>query len=86
MQNAAKHAGEGATVRLRVAEEDGTLAFDVADDGAGFDATRIGLDGHGFVNMSDRLGAFGGTLAVTSAPGAGAKVSGRIPLPKPNVG
>jgi signal transduction histidine kinase len=86
MQNAAKHAGEGATVRLRVTEADGTLAFDVEDDGAGFDATRIGLDGHGFVNMSDRLGAFGGTLAVTSAPGAGAKVSGRIPLPKPNVG
>ncbi len=80
MQNAAKHAGEGTTIRLLVAERDGDLCFEVADDGAGFDADTVGLAGHGFVNMSDRLGAFGGTLSVTSAPGAGTTVAGRIPL------
>ena len=52
----------------------------MVDDGAGFDARRSGSTGHGFVNMSDRLGAFGGTLTVTSTPGEGAQVSGRIPL------
>jgi signal transduction histidine kinase len=80
MQNAAKHAGDGATVRLSIAQRDGVLTFDVADDGAGFDAHSVGLEGHGFVNMSDRLGAFGGTLSVSSEPGAGTTVSGSISL------
>ena len=38
MQNACKHAGERASIRLRVREEAGTLTFEVTDDGAGFDA------------------------------------------------
>ncbi len=80
MQNAAKHAGDGATVRLVVSERDHALTFEVADDGAGFDTGSVGIQGHGFVNMSDRLGAFGGTLSVTSAPGGGTTVAGRIPL------
>ena len=40
-----------------------------------------GEHGHGFVNMADRLGAFGGTLAVRSAPGAGTTITGSLPLP-----
>ena len=36
--------------------------------------------GHGFVNMSDRLGAIGGTLTVDSAPGQGTRISGVIPV------
>ena len=43
MQNACKHAGERATIRLRVREEPGTLTFEVIDDGAGFDAVGCGL-------------------------------------------
>jgi signal transduction histidine kinase len=81
MQNAAKHAGEGATVVLTVAEADGALRFEVADDGAGFVPEGAALTGHGFVNMSDRLGAIDGALEVTSAPGEGTTVAGRIPLP-----
>lgn len=54
--------------------------FEVADDGAGFDmASRRNL-GAGFVNMADRVGAIGGSLAVDSAPGTGTRVSGRIPV------
>ena len=47
-----------------MAEVDGALAFEVADDGAGFEVAGSSADGHGFVNMADRLGAFGGTLDV----------------------
>jgi len=36
--------------------------------------------GAGFVNMSDRVGAIGGTFSVTSAPGAGTTVAGSIPV------
>jgi signal transduction histidine kinase len=80
MQNAAKHAGEGATLEVRVWEEAGELAFEVVDDGAGFDVARTGVDGHGFVNMGDRLGAIQGQLTVWAAPGQGTRVGGKVPL------
>jgi signal transduction histidine kinase len=79
MQNACKHAGERATIRLRLREEPGTLTFEVIDDGAGFDAVGCGL-GAGFLNMADRLGAFGGRLRVDSAPGQGTRITGTVPV------
>jgi signal transduction histidine kinase len=82
MQNACKHAGERATIGLRVREEPGTLRFDVTDDGAGFDGAGRGL-GAGLRNMADRMGAFGGRLLVESAPGEGTQVTGTVPVPAP---
>lgn len=79
MQNAGKHAGPAAVVNVKVWQEDSALCFQVADDGTGFDTGASG-GGAGFVNMSDRVGAIGGTLQVASAPGRGTIVSGRIPL------
>jgi len=78
LQNASKHAPE-ATVTLRVWEEAGGLRFEVADDGPGFDVAAKGR-GQGFDNMSDRLGAIGGTVRWDSAPGAGTIISGTLPL------
>jgi len=78
IQNASKHAGEGATLTLRLREDAGMLTFDVVDDGEGFDAQGRGL-GAGFVNMADRLGALGGSLRVESAPQRGTTVSGAVP-------
>jgi signal transduction histidine kinase len=45
----------------------------------GFDATS-GDKGHGFVNMRDRVGAFGGTVVVDSAAGRGTRITGTIPV------
>ena len=78
IQNAAKHAGDGATQTLRVAEEGGALIFEAIDDGQGFDARGRGL-GAGFVNMDDRLRALRGSLRVDSAPGRGTRVTGILP-------
>ncbi|MGI9052086.1 MAG: GAF domain-containing sensor histidine kinase [Ilumatobacteraceae bacterium] len=80
LQNAGKHAGEGSTARVKVAEVNGALTFEVADDGAGFDAAGSAATGHGFVNMADRLGAFGGTVTVRSKPGAGTTILGTLPV------
>ena len=80
LQNAGKHAGSGATARLRVWEEAGGLLFEVSDDGAGFDPATSAGGGAGFVNMADRVGAMGGSFSLSSAPGRGTRVSGRIPL------
>jgi signal transduction histidine kinase len=81
LQNAAKHAGDGARATVTIARRDDGLAFAVADDGAGFDAAGPAGMGHGFVNMSDRVGAIGGTLTVESTPGEGTTISGIVPVP-----
>ena len=78
LQNAGKHAGEGAQATVRVWEEEGGLLFEVADDGSGL-APGAGR-GSGFTNMRDRLGAIGGKLRIESAPGRGTRVIGAIPL------
>jgi signal transduction histidine kinase len=77
LQNAGKHAGPDTKVRVSVDAEGGNLRFTVVDDGLGFDPTRTG--GHGFVNMRDRVGAIGGELVLTSAPGSGTTVAGTVP-------
>jgi signal transduction histidine kinase len=79
LQNAAKHAGDGAQAMITVHVDEGALLFEVHDDGAGFDVAAGG-HGHGFVNMSDRVGAIGGTITVESAPGRGTTIRGRLPL------
>jgi signal transduction histidine kinase len=76
MQNAAKHAGDGATVTVSVVEEPGRLRFEVSDTGPGFDVDTV-IGGSGFVNMADRLGAVGGTLDVSSSP-EGTNIGGVI--------
>jgi signal transduction histidine kinase len=79
LQNAAKHAGEGAAVKVSLAEQDGDLTFEVADSGKGFDpASHNGSTG--LQNMADRIGALGGQLSIESNPGAGTKVRGAIPV------
>jgi signal transduction histidine kinase len=78
LQNAGKYAGEGASATVELHEEEGSLAFVVNDDGAGFDVAERGA-GAGFTNMLDRLGALGGTLRVESAPGRGTRVAGAVP-------
>ncbi len=78
LQNAAKHAPES-HVQLRVWEEEGGLLFTVSDDGPGFDP-KVAQAGHGFMNMSDRLGAIGGSVRWESAPRVGSTVRGSIPL------
>ena len=74
LQNAGKHAGDvgrdGDDRPWRGAERPGLLVFEVADDGAGFDPAGSAGRGHGFVNMSDRLGAIGGTVRGRLRPGA----------------
>jgi signal transduction histidine kinase len=78
VQNAAKHAPD-ALVSIRIAVRGGMLDFEVADDGPGFDPDAASR-GHGMFNLSDRLGALGGTVGWDTAPGAGTRVRGTVPI------
>jgi signal transduction histidine kinase len=79
LQNAAKHAGEGARAGVRLAERDGTLEFEISDDGRGFDVSAETLTA-GLQNMADRVGALGGSLQIDAEPGRGTRVTGTVPL------
>ena len=78
LNNVAKYA-EATGAAIRLANGDGELRFEVRDDGRGFDPGSTGY-GTGLQGMADRLAALGGELAVTSAPGDGTAVAGRLPV------
>jgi signal transduction histidine kinase len=78
LQNVAKYA-EASRVEVNLRADNGHLVFEVADDGKGFDPERTPL-GSGLTNMRDRLEALGGSVEVTSRPGEGTTVKGRIPV------
>ena len=80
MQNAGKHAGDGATIAVRVWENGDQLCFEVRDTGVGFDANGSLAKGAGFINMSDRVGAIGGSVEIRSAAGEGTTVAGHLPI------
>jgi signal transduction histidine kinase len=78
VQNAIKHAGEDATVAVRVVREPDGIHFTISDDGVGMPNSRS-PEGDGLVGMRDRIGAVGGELEISSAPGGGTRVRGWVP-------
>jgi signal transduction histidine kinase len=78
LQNIAKYAG-ASKAEINFAHADGSLVFRVQDDGRGFDPAAT-QRGSGLQNMEDRLAALGGTLVISSSPGAGTTLTGTVPL------
>jgi len=77
LQNVAKYA-HASRASIKLTQTNGSLTFEVTDDGDGFDPASIGY-GTGLQGMADRLDALGGTLEVRSTPGEGTSVTGRVP-------
>src|SRR5215469_1830795 len=77
LQNVAKYA-QASAARVTLGHDGPYLVFTVTDDGKGFDQAITPM-GTGVQGMSDRLSALGGTLEITSAPGRGTRVTGRVP-------
>jgi len=80
MQNAAKHAGSGATVAVELRLDGEALAFSVRDDGRGFDPQAAPW-GPGLTGIQDRIHSVGGRLEVVAARGAGTTATGVVPWP-----
>ena len=80
MHNTVKHA-KAARVWVTLDYRDGELRLDIRDDGKGFDPTAE-FPGHlGLKSMRERAARVRGTLDLTSAPGEGARLSLRVPVP-----
>lgn len=78
VQNAAKHAGAGATAHVRLSAARDVLEFAVTDEGRGFSGEVA--SGAGLEIMRARMRGVGGTLRVESRPGQGTSVVGLVPL------
>lgn len=74
LTNAARHA-QATEVTVQIAQTDGLVTVEVADDGVG--GVR---EGTGLCGLRDRFEALRGSLAVDSPPGDGTIVRGQLPL------
>lgn len=89
LSNVARHAAGATRVAVTLSADAsgpdaGGVVLTVRDDGAGLgapaDLARYEREGHmGLVGMRERMGAFGGTVAVGEAVGGGAEVRVRVP-------
>jgi len=77
LQNTAKYA-QASAAQVTLCGDGQHLVFTVTDDGTGFDPATT-PKGTGLQGMADRLGALGGTIDLTSAPGRGTRLAGRVP-------
>ena len=76
LTNANKYAGASA-VDIRIVPEAQTVLVEIVDDGGGGAEPESGT---GLRGLADRIEALGGRLEVDSPPGAGTRVSARLPL------
>jgi signal transduction histidine kinase len=83
LTNVLRHAGQDATVTVRMGyEEPGALTVEVTDDGAGRLATgRSDSGGHGLVGMRERVAVYGGQFEAAPRMGAGWRVRATLPVP-----
>jgi signal transduction histidine kinase len=83
LTNVEKHAA-ATRVRIWVAERDGGIHGEIADDGRGFVVSeRDHLPGHlGLLALRERALLAGGWCEVTSEPGNGTRVEFWVPLPQ----
>jgi two-component system NarL family sensor kinase len=84
LQNITKHS-QANTATVRFEAPQGTARLEVADDGAGFDASTVGDGGYGMRSMAERVELVGGELRVASRPGSGTTIIATVPIPNPPI-
>ena len=84
IMNVIKHS-KAQKVKVSLRNENNKIEIDVEDDGIGFTAAKSNntddtSGGLGLFTIRDRLGHFGGTLKIKTAPDEGTRVSITLPL------
>ena len=78
LQNVQKYAAAQHVV-ISLARSNGSLHFEIRDDGTGFDVIATAR-GAGLQNMTDRVDALGGRLEIDSDAGGGTTLRGEVPI------
>ncbi len=78
LHNVIKHA-RAAEVRFSFSQQAKRLAFEIKDDGRGFDPAAV-TSGNGLLNLRERLAALKGVATIVSEPGEGACIRLELPL------
>ena len=73
LTNAARHA-DASVVGVRLVIHHDRITLRVADNGRGFDPTRVGPSSFGLVSMRERASIIGGRLRVASRTGDGTRI------------
>jgi signal transduction histidine kinase len=77
--NAVRH-GNARRLAVSLARQDGHVELAVRDTGTGFDPAAPHA-GSGLAHIHDRVAELGGTADIDSAPGCGAALTVRVPVP-----
>ncbi|MGH3395175.1 MAG: histidine kinase [Streptosporangiaceae bacterium] len=77
--NAVRH-GHARQLAVSMTSQDGHVELAVRDTGTGFDPAAPHA-GSGLVHIRDRVAELGGTMDIDSAPGRGAALTVRVPVP-----
>jgi len=77
--NAVRH-GHARRLTVSMTRQDGHVELAVRDTGTGFDPAAPHA-GSGLAHIRDRVANLGGTVAIDSAPGRGAAITVRVPVP-----
>jgi signal transduction histidine kinase len=78
LQNTSKYA-DATTATVELTLTDGSLAFEITDDGHGFDTATV-TKGAGLNGIADRLDTVGGNVTIRSCPGHGTTIAGSVPI------
>lgn len=79
LTNVARHAA-ATRVTIRLVQDDGWIALDVADDGRGITPDQLDDPrSMGLLGMRERVAQMGGEILFTARPGAGTQVRVRVP-------
>ena len=80
LTNIAKHA-KATEVELGLAKRGGRIVLTIVDNGIGFDRAAPEFSkGLGLQNITERIDRFGGSISIIAKPGAGCKLTARLPL------
>jgi signal transduction histidine kinase len=77
--NAVRHGG-ARRLAVSLTGQDGQVELAIRDDGSGFDPAAPQA-GSGLAHIRDRVAELGGTVDIDSAPGRGAALTIRVPVP-----
>lgn len=78
LTNIVRHA-QATAVDLTLVADERELRLEIHDDGKGFDPAAVG-GGMGLTSMRERARTVGGSLAITSAPGKGTRITLKVPV------